>query len=64
MVYSRQGYALSHTVQCAHSVLPSAAMALIGNRSLRERLYAATYLFLCRAAATLLGRWAMYLVHG
>lgn len=46
------------------AVLLSVVMALLGNRSLRERLYAATYLFLCCAAATVAGSWAMYLIHG
>jgi len=53
---------LAYTLLVA--VLLSAAMALVGHRSLRERLYAATYLFLCCTAATLLGSWAMFLVHG
>jgi hypothetical protein len=46
------------------AVLLSSAMALIGNRSLRERVYAATYLLLCCAATTLVGGWIMYLIHG
>jgi hypothetical protein len=46
------------------AVLLSAAMALLGNRPLRERLYVATYLFLYCAAATLAGSWVMYLIHG
>jgi hypothetical protein len=46
------------------AVLLSSAMALIGNRSLRERLYLATYLLLCFAGSTLVGSWAMYLIHG
>ena len=46
------------------AVLLSAAMALLGNRSVRERLYVATYLLLCCAATTLVGSWAMYLIHG
>jgi hypothetical protein len=46
------------------AVLLSLAMALIGNRSLRERLYVATYLLLCFAVTTLVGGWAMYLIHG
>ena len=46
------------------AVVLSVVIALLGNRSLRERLYAATYLFLCCAAATVAGSWAMYLIHG
>jgi hypothetical protein len=46
------------------AVLLSSAMALIGNRSVRERLYAATYLLLCCAVTTLVGGWVMYLIHG
>jgi hypothetical protein len=46
------------------AVLLSVAMALLGNRSLRERLYVATYIFLCCAAATVVGSWSMYLIHG
>jgi hypothetical protein len=46
------------------AVLLSVAMALLGNRSLRERLCVATYIFLCCAAATLVGSWGMYLIHG
>jgi hypothetical protein len=46
------------------AVLLSAAMALLGNRTLRERLYVATYLFLCCALATVAGSWGMYLIHG
>jgi len=46
------------------AALLSSAMALIGNRSLRERLYVATYLLLCCAVTTLVGGWVMYLIHG
>ena len=46
------------------AVLLSVGMALLGNRSPRERLYAATYIFLCCAAATVAGSWGMYLIHG
>jgi hypothetical protein len=53
---------LTYTLLVA--VLLSAAMALLGNRSLRERLYAATYLWLCCAVTTLVGSWVMYLIHG
>ena len=46
------------------AVLLSAAMALLGNRSLRERLCVAAYVFLCCAVATVVGSWGMYLIHG
>jgi hypothetical protein len=46
------------------AVLLSSAMASIGNRSVRERLYTATYLFFCCAATTLVGGWVMYQIHG
>jgi hypothetical protein len=46
------------------AALLSAGMALLGNRSPRERLYVATYVFLCCAVATVAGSWGMYLIHG
>ena len=46
------------------ALLLSVAMAFLGNRPVRERLYAATYLFLCCAVTTLAGSWMMYLIHG
>jgi hypothetical protein len=46
------------------AVLLSIVMALLGNRSPRERLYVATYVFLCCAVATVVGSWGMYLIHG
>jgi hypothetical protein len=46
------------------AVLLSTVMALLGNRSPRERVYVATYVFLCCAAATVVGSWGMYLIHG
>ncbi|MGP8245610.1 MAG: DUF6677 family protein [Bryobacteraceae bacterium] len=46
------------------AVLLASATALIGSRPQRERLYAATYLFLCCAVTTLVGSWVMYLIHG
>jgi hypothetical protein len=46
------------------AVLLSVGMASLGKRSSRERLYAAIYIFLCSAAATVAGSWGMYLVHG
>ena len=46
------------------AVLLCAAMALIGNRSLCERIHVATYLLLTCAVTTLVGGWVMYLIHG
>ena len=46
------------------AVLLSAAMALIGNRPVRERIYAAVYLLLFCAVTTLAGSWLMRLIHG
>ena len=46
------------------AVLLSVCLALLGKRSLSERLYAATYTFLCCAAATVAASWGMYLIHG
>jgi hypothetical protein len=44
--------------------LLSVALSMLGNRSLRERLCAAIYLFLCFTFTTLAGSWAMFLIHG
>jgi hypothetical protein len=46
------------------ALLLSAAMALLGNRSARERLHAAAYLLFCCGVATLAGGWVMFLIHG
>ena len=46
------------------ALLLSAALALLGNRSLSERLSVAIYVFFCCAAGTVLGSWGMYLIHG
>ena len=46
------------------ALLLSAVMALLGNRSLPERLCVAAYVFLCCAVGTLAGSWGMYLIHG
>lgn len=46
------------------ALLLSAALALLGNRSPRERLSVAVYVFLCCAAGTVVGSWGMYLIHG
>jgi hypothetical protein len=46
------------------AVLLSVGMALLGDRSRRERCYVATYIFLCCVGATVAGSWGMYLIHG
>lgn len=46
------------------ALLLSTALASLGNRSVRERLCAATYLFLCCAVTTFAGSWVMRLIHG
>ena len=46
------------------AVLISAATALLGNRSVRDRVYYAAYLLLSCLIATLAGSWIMYLIHG
>ena len=42
----------------------ASAMALIGTRSLRERVYASANVFLYCAVALFAGSWAMYWIHG
>ena len=42
----------------------SFALALLGRRTLRERLCVAGYTFLCCLSATVAGSWGMYLIHG
>ena len=46
------------------ALLLSAAIALLGNRSAAERACVAAYVFLCCLAGTIVGSWAMYLIHG
>jgi hypothetical protein len=46
------------------AILLSCALALLGRRSLRERLCVAGYTFLCCAFATVAGSWCMFLIHG
>ena len=53
---------LEFTVLAA--MMLSAALALIGNRTPRERAYAGTYFFLCSVVATVGGSWLMQLIHG
>jgi ABC-type enterochelin transport system permease subunit len=45
------------------SFLLSGAAALPGDRSGRERVYAATYVFLTCVVSIVGGGWFMYLVH-
>jgi hypothetical protein len=46
------------------ALLLAVSLALLGKRSPRERLYAATYNFLCCVAATVAVSWGMYWIHG
>jgi hypothetical protein len=46
------------------AVLISAAMALLDERSLRQRVHTAAYLLLCFAVTTVAGSWIMHLIHG
>jgi hypothetical protein len=46
------------------AVLLSVALALLGRRSLVERLYLAAYSFLCCVVTVVAGSWIMYLIHG
>jgi hypothetical protein len=53
---------LAFTVLVA--VLLSTALALLEDRSRRERVDVAIYLLLCCAVTTLAGTWVMRLIHG
>jgi hypothetical protein len=46
------------------ALLLSVALSLLGKRAVHERIYVATYIFLSCAAATVVGSWTMYLLHG
>lgn len=46
------------------ATLLSVALALLGERTPKERVCVATYIFLCCAAATVAGSWSMYWIHG
>jgi hypothetical protein len=46
------------------SVLLSVAQAILGRRSLAERLYLAAYSLLCCVVTLIAGSWVMYLIHG
>lgn len=46
------------------AMMISCALALLGRRSMRERLCVAGYTFLCCAFATAAGSWGMYFIHG
>jgi hypothetical protein len=46
------------------AVLLSMAMAMVENRTRRERLYVAIRVFFCCALTTLGGGWLMCLIHG
>ncbi|MBZ5623071.1 MAG: hypothetical protein LAQ69_30765 [Acidobacteriia bacterium] len=56
---------MSHlTFTLLMAILISGAEALLGNRSARERIYLAAYVFLACMMSTLAGGWFMRLVHG
>jgi hypothetical protein len=42
----------------------SGVIALLGRRSMRERVYHAGYLFVCCMASVVAGSWFMYSIHG
>ncbi len=46
------------------AVLLSAVLALLGNRTPRERVDAGIYFFLCCVVTTFAGTWVMRLIHG
>ena len=46
------------------AVLLSMAMAMVEDRSPRERLYVAARVFFCCALTTLCGSWLMHAIHG
>jgi hypothetical protein len=46
------------------AVLLAMAMAMVGDRAPRERLYVAIRVFFSCAMTTLGGSWVMYLIHG
>jgi len=46
------------------ALLLSLAMALVGDRSTRERVSVAIYLFLCCTVTTLVGSWLMHWIEG
>ena len=46
------------------ALLISCALALLGQRSLRERLCVAGYTLLCCVFAIVAGSWGMYFIHG
>jgi hypothetical protein len=39
-------------------------LALLENRTVRQRIYHAVYMFLCCTLAVVAGGWLMHLVHG
>lgn len=46
------------------AVLLSMAMAMMEDRSPRERIYVAARVFFCCAMTTIGGSWLMHLIHG
>ena len=45
------------------ALLVSGAVALLGKRHARGRMYHAGYLFVCCVASVVAGSWIMYLIH-
>jgi hypothetical protein len=46
------------------AILLSVVLALLGNRTSRERVYAALYVFLCCCVGLVVGSWGMRWIHG
>ncbi len=46
------------------AILLSAVDALLGKRTLRERVYRAAYMFASCMVAVVAGGWIMFLIHG
>jgi hypothetical protein len=56
---------MSHaTFTLLAAVLLSMAMAMVENRTPRERLHVAFRVFFCCTLTTLGGSWLMHLIHG
>jgi hypothetical protein len=47
-----------------YAILIAAVEALLGKRTLRERLYRAAYMFASCIVAVVAGGWIMFLIHG
>lgn len=62
VLYGGQLPHLVLTALCALAI--SAIVALLGNRSRRERAYHAAWLFGSCVVCVVAGSWLMYLIHG